>query len=151
MSEDSRPGSRIAIVKELVTLPPLLLDRHLTLQILVNLIANARQSMDNVSERPHRLTMRVEVAATSNESRLRISIVDNGEGIASENLSRLFVHGFTTRKAGHGFGLHSSALAAQAMGGTLTAHSDGPDTGAAFTLELPTRTALNSPASTGRA
>jgi signal transduction histidine kinase len=136
------PGRRIAIVRELATLPPLLLDRHLTLQILVNLIANARQSMDKVSERPHRLTMRVEATATSDESRLRICIADNGEGIAPENLEQVFVHGFTTRKGGHGFGLHSSALAAQTMGGTLTAHSDGPDTGAAFTLELPLRTSL---------
>jgi two-component system NtrC family sensor kinase len=140
MSEDSMLGRRIAVVKELVTLPPLLLDRHLTLQILVNLIANARQSMDGVPGRPHQLTMRVEVAATSDESRLRICVADNGEGIAPENLTQLFVHGFTTRKGGHGFGLHSSALAAQTMGGSLTAHSDGPDTGAAFTLELPMRT-----------
>jgi two-component system NtrC family sensor kinase len=58
-------------------------------------------------------------------------------GIAPENLTRIFSHGFTTRTDGHGFGLHSAALAAQQMGGRLTAQSDGPGRGATFTLELP--------------
>jgi signal transduction histidine kinase len=52
-------------------------------------------------------------------------------------LNRIFNHGFTTRQKGHGFGLHSGALAAREMGGTLTARSDGPGAGAMFTLELP--------------
>ena len=58
-------------------------------------------------------------------------------GIPQENLTRIFNHGFTTRKDGHGFGLHSGALAAKEMGGTLRVHSDGPGRGATFTLELP--------------
>lgn len=82
----------------------------------------------------HRLTLRVELAGAS---RLRISVRDEGEGISAENLTRIFAHGFTTRSTGHGFGLHSSALAAHAMGGTLTAGSEGPGKGATFTLELP--------------
>jgi two-component system NtrC family sensor kinase len=60
-------------------------------------------------------------------------------GIAPENLTRIFQHGFTTRKDGHGFGLHSGALAAQEMGGTLTVHSAGPGAGACFTLTVPIR------------
>jgi signal transduction histidine kinase len=64
-------------------------------------------------------------------------VTDNGVGIAPENLARVFNHGFTTRKGGHGFGLHSGALAAKEMGGSLTAHSDGIGRGATFTLELP--------------
>ena len=68
---------------------------------------------------------------------LRISVSDNGEGIAPENLTRVFSHGFTTRRDGHGFGLHTCALAAREMGGRLTAHSDGPGQGATFILDLP--------------
>jgi hypothetical protein len=64
-------------------------------------------------------------------------VIDNGIGIPPENLTRIFNHGFTTRKGGHGFGLHSGALAAKEMGGSLTVQSDGPGQGAAFTLELP--------------
>ena len=67
----------------------------------------------------------------------QISVDDNGVGIPPENLTRIFEHGFTTRKGGHGFGLHSSALAASEMGGSLRAQSDGPGDGATFTLELP--------------
>jgi two-component system NtrC family sensor kinase len=69
--------------------------------------------------------------------RLRISVEDEGEGIAPENMVRLFVHGFTTHNKGHGFGLHSCALAAKEMGGTLTAQSEGLGKGAVFTLDLP--------------
>ena len=71
------------------------------------------------------------------EHNVTVSIADNGVGIAPENLTRIFAHGFTTRKDGHGFGLHSGALAAQEMGGTLTAESEGPGRGATFTLTLP--------------
>ena len=58
-------------------------------------------------------------------------------GIARENLTRIFSHGFTTKKHGHGFGLHSCANAAGEMGGSLSVRSDGPGKGATFTLELP--------------
>jgi two-component system NtrC family sensor kinase len=68
---------------------------------------------------------------------LRIEVVDNGMGISAEVMARLFQHGFTTRQDGHGFGLHSGALTAKEMGGSLSAKSDGPGTGATFVLELP--------------
>jgi signal transduction histidine kinase len=71
------------------------------------------------------------------DDRVKISVIDNGTGVPSENLTRLFGHGFTTRKEGHGFGLPGGALAAKELGGTLTAFSDGPGRGATFTLELP--------------
>jgi len=60
-------------------------------------------------------------------------------GIPPENLTRIFAHGFTTRPGGHGFGLHSGALAAKDLGGSLSAHSDGPGRGAIFTLDLPVK------------
>ena len=69
--------------------------------------------------------------------RIQIKIEDNGVGISKENLNRIFQHGFTTKKSGHGFGLHSAALAAKKLGGSLNVHSDGPGLGAEFTLELP--------------
>ncbi len=75
--------------------------------------------------------------AAQEKDRIRLSVIDNGIGISSENLSRIFSHGFTTKKEGHGFGLHSGALAAQEMKGTLTASSNGPGQGASFVLDLP--------------
>ena len=68
---------------------------------------------------------------------LAVHVIDNGVGVPTENLTRIFSHGFTTKKHGHGFGLHSCAIAAQELGGSLVAHSAGPGTGATLTLELP--------------
>ena len=66
-----------------------------------------------------------------------MEVTDNGEGIPKENLTRIFQHGFTTKKTGHGFGLHSGSNAAREMGGSLNVRSDGTGTGATFILELP--------------
>jgi two-component system NtrC family sensor kinase len=66
-----------------------------------------------------------------------LEVGDNGEGISEENLVKIFTHGFTTKKDGHGFGLHTAANAAAEMHGTMTASSDGPGRGALFTLSLP--------------
>ena len=82
-----------------------------------------------------RLVIRV---VKSSPDRVQITVADNGVGIPSENLTKIFNHGFTTKKDGHGFGLHSGANAAKEMGGSLTAKSDGPGKGAEFILELPT-------------
>src|SRR5438034_11814451 len=91
------------------------------LQILVNLIRNAKYACDAAGRPDKRLTVRV----TNGDHHVRIAVIDNGIGIPPENLTRIFNHGFTTRKDGHGFGLHSGALAAQELGGSLTPHSDG--------------------------
>jgi NO-binding membrane sensor protein with MHYT domain len=135
MTAGSKSGARVAIVKDLQPGPAVLLDKHLMLQILINLITNARQAMDGVPERPYEIRIWSEFRGV-NERRLLIGVEDNGEGIEPDNLTRLFAHGFTTRKSGHGFGLHSSALAAKTLGGALTAHSEGLGHGAVFTLEV---------------
>jgi two-component system, NtrC family, sensor kinase len=128
---------QIAIIKEWADAPLLQLDKHLVLQILVNLMSNATNAMDGVPDRPHHMTLRMRIEGAGNSSRLIISVEDDGEGIAPENLPRLFAHGFTTRRKGHGFGLHSCALAAKEMGGSITATSPGSGLGAIFTLTLP--------------
>lgn len=114
-------------------LPTLAIDKHKVLQILINLIRNAECACDE-SGRPDK-TLTVSIA--NGGGSLRISVADNGVGIAQENLTRIFSFGFSTRKNGHGFGLHSGALAAKELGGALTVHSEGPGRGATFTLELP--------------
>ncbi len=119
--------------REFSPVPAITVDRNKVLQILVNLISNAEHACDE-SDRPDKL---VTVRVARSEDRLQISVIDNGVGIPVGNLTRIFNHGFTTRKNGHGFGLHSSALAAQDLGGSLLAASDGPACGATFTLELP--------------
>ena len=136
---------KINIVKEFSEVPSVLLDRHLMLQILINLIGNAKHAVNANSQQPHQIKLKVDIAETADSPRLRIRIEDNGEGIAPENLTRLFAHGFTTRKNGHGFGLHSCALAVKEMKGSITAFSDGLGRGAAFVLELPMNRGPESP------
>jgi signal transduction histidine kinase len=113
--------------------PEITVEKHKVLQILVNLIRNAKYACDDSSRHDKRLT----VSVTNGDGCLRITVSDNGVGIPAENLARIFNHGFTTRKDGHGFGLHSGALAAKELGGSLNVHSDGPGHGATFILELP--------------
>jgi signal transduction histidine kinase len=90
--------------------------------------------LDEQAPTEKRLEIHVSRAA---EGSVAITVRDNGVGIAPENLTRIFGHGFTTKKDGHGFGLHSGALAAKQMNGSLSVHSHGPGQGATFTLELP--------------
>ena len=145
MNAGAMTRHRVTVIKEFADVPLLLLDKPRLLQILVNLIGNAKQAMDSVIDRPHQMTLRMDVAGLVDQRNLRVRVEDNGEGIAPENMARLFVHGFTTRKNGHGFGLHSCALAAKEMGGRLMAHSDGAGKGAAFTLELPIKLVADMP------
>ncbi len=124
----------ITVEKNYEQVPTLSVDKHAVLQILVNLLHNAKYACDASNRPDKRVTVRIQPAGTD---RVRIAIGDNGVGIAPENLTRIFSQGFTTRKGGHGFGLHSGALSAKQLGGTLTVQSDGEGCGATFTLELP--------------
>ena len=129
----------VQIVRAFETVPPINVEKHKILQILVNLVRNAKYACDDSGRADARLTVRV----ANGDGRVKISVMDNGIGIPPENLTRIFNGGFTTRKGGHGFGLQGSALAAKEMGGSLTVQSGGPGQGAAFTLELPCPTREN--------
>jgi ligand-binding sensor domain-containing protein/signal transduction histidine kinase len=124
----------VNVVREYEDVQPLTVDKHRMLQILVNVIRNAKYACDEGGQPEKIITVRIK---RNGNDRVRIEIADTGIGIAPENLTRIFSHGFTTRKEGHGFGLHSAALAAKEMAGTLTVHSDGLGKGASFTLDLP--------------
>ncbi len=106
-------------------------DRHKTLRVLLNLINNAADAMQGVPSPTLHIAVHVE------RGHLVVRVADNGIGIPAENLQRIFGHGFTTKPNGHGFGLHSSALAAQELGGHLEVSSPGPGNGATFTFTVP--------------
>ena len=120
------------IVREYQEVPSITVEKHKVLQIFVNLMRNAKFACSESGLPDRQMTLRV----SSDADIVKISVSDNGVGIAPENLTRIFSHGFTTRKDGHGFGLHSGALAAREMGGSLSVHSDGVGTGATFTLAI---------------
>jgi len=124
----------VSCVREFHPVPPVHAEKAKVLQILINLIRNAKYAADEGRLAEKLIRLRVE---PGEGGRVRLIVEDNGVGISPENLARIFTHGFTTRKDGHGFGLHSSMTVAREMKGTLTAHSAGVGRGATFTLELP--------------
>ncbi|MBN1208715.1 MAG: AAA family ATPase [Myxococcaceae bacterium] len=123
----------VGVTQELSPVPQVRVDKHKVLQILINLISNAKSALDATPEGERRLRLRL---WREGEWAL-IEVVDNGAGFSPELREKLFAQGFTTRKDGHGLGLHSSALAAQLLGGQLSLESQGPGQGATATLRLP--------------
>tara|TARA_R110002111_G_scaffold261826_3_gene335803 strand:+ start:6402 stop:8291 length:1890 start_codon:yes stop_codon:yes gene_type:complete len=124
----------VKIIRQFDDIGPILTDKQLILQIVVNLISNAKYACMSSGNKNHQLTVRLK---RIHHDRISIEVQDNGTGIATENLTKIFSHGFTTRQDGHGFGLHSAILAAKELGGSLVASSEGLGTGATFTLEIP--------------
>ena len=134
MNESALARHDVQLIREYAeALPEVTVDKHKVMQILINLVRNAKYACDDSGSTDKRMTVRI----AHGEDRIKISVIDKGVGIPPENLTRIFNHGFTTRKDGHGFGLHSGALAAREIGGALSVQSDGPGKGATFTLELP--------------
>jgi len=125
---------RVRVEREYQELPPVPADKHKILQILLNLLQNAKEAIKEANPPERAIHLRIR---RSSDRRVRIEVRDSGIGLAPESLTRIFAHGFTTKKDGHGFGLHSGALAAKQMGGALWAESEGPGRGATFVLELP--------------
>jgi signal transduction histidine kinase len=134
LDHDSLAHHRVIIESSVPPLPAARIDRHAILQILLNLVTNAKDAL--TSRENERKIM---VSATHDEEAgiVQVSVADNGAGIAAENLNKVFAAGFTTKPKGHGYGLHSSALAAQRMGGSLAVNSDGDARGATFILTVP--------------
>lgn len=124
----------VGVMREFHPVPRVRAEKGKVLQILVNLIRNAKYASDEGGASDKIITLRIELGENRT---VKFIVSDNGIGIAPENLPRMFTHGFTTRAEGHGFGLHSSATAAHDMQGTLSVFSEGLGKGATFTLELP--------------
>lgn len=131
----STASRKVKVDREFADAPEICVDKQKAVQVLVNLIKNAEQAMEANPDDDRTLLVRLK--AQRDKGKIIIDVEDNGEGIPPENLSKIFAHGFSTKKDGHGFGLHMSALAAKEMGGSLKAKSNGPGLGAVFTFELP--------------
>jgi len=134
MSKTALAGQEIDLVQEFDDIDYVNIDRSRVLQIVVNLIKNAAEALSESDVKNKHIAIRCNKA---DENQLRIEVIDNGIGIAPENIEKIFAHGYTTKATGHGFGLHGCVLSATEMGGTLTAHSEGPGRGTSFILTLP--------------
>lgn len=135
----------IHLHREFEPMPLVQGDKHKILQILLNLIRNAKQAIRASENAARDLRLRIR---RQGEGRVQIQVQDSGMGVRPEHLTRIFSHGFTTKRDGHGFGLHHGALAARQMGGSLWAESAGLGKGATFTLELPLQPSAEAGAST---
>ena len=110
------------------------LDKNRVMQILSNFIKTGFEAMDRTP--PDQIVLHLSISQPKPDW-VRFSVKDNGHGIPPERLSNLFTYGFTTKKTGHGFGLHSAACAAREMGGEIHIESEGEKMGATFSLDLP--------------
>lgn len=129
----------ITIKKEIKNSPLVTTDKSKLLQIIVNLIQNAKDALSTTDCHIANKTivLLVDVSGSDDDKKVTISVEDNGVGIKTENLVSIFSLGYTTKPTGHGFGLHSSALTAKELGGKLTVQSSGVNKGAVFSLTLP--------------
>ena len=133
LSLQGRDLKGIEIVRDVPELPELKTNRYKLMQILVNFIGNARDALASEELPRRRITIRAGIVG----EQLEIAVEDTGVGIAAQLLPRVWEFGFTTKAHGHGFGLHSTAVAAQELGGSVAARSAGPGHGACFSVRLP--------------
>jgi signal transduction histidine kinase len=134
ITQEEMDRHRVTLRTDIEEVPTMTTDRNKILQILLNLLRNAKDAVKDNSDLPRQITV---CLRSIEDGRLRLQVSDSGVGIAPEDLTRVFSHGFTTKKDGHGFGLHFGALAARQLGGSLSATSEGRGRGATLTLELP--------------
>ncbi|MCP4599525.1 MAG: GHKL domain-containing protein [Proteobacteria bacterium] len=134
IEEDSLKRHHIAVSRNFEDLPLVILEKQKVVQILVNIISNAEYAMNNNDKFDRLITLNVR---RIDNDLAEIDIEDNGVGIPHKNLKRIFNHGFTTRKGGHGFGLHSAANACRELGWKITVLSEGKGKGAVFKLKIP--------------
>ncbi|MEH6347095.1 MAG: ATP-binding protein [Bermanella sp.] len=122
------------LIKEFEDIKDVNIEKFKIMQILVNLITNAKDAILQSKNKNPTIILRIR---SINESSIELTVQDNGIGISEDINKKIFSYGFTTKKTGHGFGLHSCALTAKEMGGKLIMHSAGHKLGAKFVLIIP--------------
>jgi len=134
MLEESLRKRNIRIEREFGAIPEVRAEESKLLQILVNLIKNAYESMDqNTADK----ILTLKTFMDEDKKLIRLSIKDNGMGFPESARDKLFVYGYTSKSRGSGFGLHCSMTYLKGHKGMITAHSDGPGKGAEFIISLP--------------
>ena len=133
-NKESLINHSVAVVEELEEPDSIFVsDKHRILQILINLVRNAKEACVESKRRHSEIILRT----WTDNDHVHFQIADNGVGISNDKIDKIFQHGFTTKKHGHGFGLHSSANAATELGGNLSVTSAGTDKGSRFLLRIP--------------
>ncbi|MCK4653174.1 MAG: tetratricopeptide repeat-containing sensor histidine kinase [Candidatus Cloacimonetes bacterium] len=124
---------KIKITKKYSKTKPILIEKGKLIQVFVNLLKNSKESLETKDDKNRVITINI----LEDKQHQTVEILDNGAGISKENLTRIFSYGFSTKKEGKGFGLHTSALAMNEMKGKLNAESKGDGKGAKFIVSIP--------------
>jgi C4-dicarboxylate-specific signal transduction histidine kinase len=115
-------------------LPPVVVDRVLLQQVILNLMMNAVEAMRAVSDRVRVLRIRTEEQSSGN---IVVLVQDSGVGLDPKHSSRMFEAFYTTKMEGIGMGLAISRSIVEAHGGRLWAvANDGPGSTFCFTLPI---------------
>ncbi|MBD3616082.1 MAG: GHKL domain-containing protein [Gracilimonas sp.] len=101
--------------------------------ILLNLFKNSKEAIDESRSKERKIFIKL----YQQNGQVFLEVSDTGPGIKKEHLGKIFNQGFTTKKKGHGFGLHSCANYMEEMGGTIEAKNREGGIGTKFILSLP--------------
>jgi len=123
---------KIHLIREYSEVPEIFVQKTKLVHIIVNLVKNAKDAMVELPPENKALT----ISITRDDRAIFVRVKDSGCGIPSENITKIFSHGFTTKKGGHGFGLHSCANYMKEMGGEIRAESEGWGKGSSFELRF---------------
>ena len=102
--------------------------------ILINLLKNAVEAMEETAYDQRLIHLET---GEDGDGCIFIRIRDQGMGMEKDVVDKAFTHGFTTKKNGHGFGLHYCAQAMEEMHGAIQVESPGRGKGTTFTLTFP--------------
>ncbi|MCP3683642.1 MAG: response regulator, partial [bacterium] len=132
MNLDFIEQNSIEIEKEMADIRPIPIQKLKMIQILMNLITNAKDAMKKTPND----NRQIKFLLNEQGETVQLKVIDTGGGILPENIESIFNHGFTTKKDHQGFGLHSCANHMSEMGGKMWAESEGEGLGATFILEF---------------
>jgi sensor domain CHASE-containing protein len=139
LAHESFARHKVALERRFQRMERAPLDRQRCLQVLTNLLANAKNAVRDAKRGGGTVLFAVSCIRDADGDWIEFVVGDNGVGIAPEYISAIFSMGFTTRSDGHGIGLHSAANVARELGGSLRAESAGPGLGATFFFRVPAR------------
>lgn len=128
-------NKKISIHEQYDKLPPIKMDKVKLLQVLVNLIQNAKDAVIESSKSDKEIILKSSLV----NNIIKIEISDNGIGILPDDKNKIFIYGFTTKTSGHGFGLHTAAIIINELGGSIRVESEGYEKGTRFIIELPVK------------
>jgi len=133
MYRDSFRTNKIEVYNNYSKVSPVLIEKGKLMQVFVNILKNAKESLIMKSEGDKVITINI----SEDKESQNVEIIDNGVGINEEDLESIFLYGFSTKEHSKGFGLHTSALTVAEFNGKIFANSDGKDKGSKFTIIIP--------------